>query len=595
MGFWDWSIVIGYVVFSLGVGVYFARRAGRSVEDYFLSSRSLPWWLIGCSMVATTFAADTPLAVTELVRGAGIWKNWFWWALAISHVLAAMVFARLWRRAGVLTDNELIELRYSGRKAAFLRGFKATYFATLYNFIVMGWVTAAMSTVLSAFLDIPMGWAVVACMAVAIVYSIMGGFWGVVVTDMIQFLVAMVGSVVFAWIALDEAGGMDKVIKGIHDRGLSDVLEFVPSMGAPTEVWGTFLVFVGLLWWSSHNADGGGYIIQRMMSAKNEKHALFGTFWFAIAHYVLRVWPWVVVALVSIVLLPESVGDRQAYPELMSRILPAGLRGLFVAVFLAAFMSTIDTHLNWGASYVVNDLYKRFVRKDADERHYVWVSRLTMLVLGILAAIVAFFLKSISAAWIFVWSMGAGIGAVLILRWFWWRINAWSEISALATSIVLTVGLLFYESTQSFALVVADVCRAPWAGLVPNWVSLPLDVELPLYIKALVVVFGSMAVWIPVTFFTRPEGTDVLDAFCERVRPGGFWQGRKISSGLGFATLVAWLGGVVAIYGGMFSLGALVLGQHARLPWYGALLIVGSLLVFFGLRRSFRGDGMATQ
>jgi solute:Na+ symporter, SSS family len=554
----DWMIVGGYVSVSIAVGLLFAKRAGRSMTDYFLSGRSLPWWVVGTSMVATTFAADTPLAVTEYVRGDGIWGNWFWWTLAISHVLGAIVFSRLWRRAEVLTDNELIELRYHGKPAAVLRAFKACYFSTLYNFIVMGWVTAAMSTVLSAFLNIPITWAVLACMVIALFYSLLSGFWGVVVTDVIQFAVAMIGSVVFAVLAANEVGGMGTLVEKVSAMGNGSTLDFFPGSDAGAEVWGKFLVFVLIMWWSTHNADGGGYIIQRMMSAKNERHAQMGTLWFAVAHYVLRVWPWVVVALASMVLLPTLALDREAYPQVMASILPAGLRGLFVAVFLAAFMSTIDTHLNWGSSYIVNDLYKRFLKPKASAKHYVLVSKITSFLLMIVTGFVAMTIQSISAAWEFVWAMGAGVGAVLILRWFWWRINAWSELSAMATSLVLAVTL---------------VLRDWWTG----------D-KLPLYLRALIVVFGSMIVWVTVTFLTRPEPREVLERFVQRVRPGGRWPFVAQGGGEGLRILVAWAGGVAAIYGGMFLVGSLVLQKHDQLWWTSCLLVIGSVLVWLGLR-----------
>ncbi len=565
MAFLDWFIIGAYVASSIVIGVLFSRRAGRSLNDYFLSGRSLPWWLIGSSMVATTFAADTPLAITEYVRTDGIWRNWFWWAIAMSHVLATVAFSRLWRRAGVLTDNELIELRYSGKPAAFLRGFKAAYFSTLYNFIVMAWVTAAMSTVLSCFLEIDIKIAVLVCIAVALLYSLLGGFWGVVVTDLIQFSVAMVGSVIFAVVAADHVGGMERLLEKVSELGGESVLAFVPSANSGAEVWYTFFVFIGIMWWSSHNADGGGYIIQRMMSAKDEKHALFGTLWFVLAHYVLRMWPWIVVALVSLVMFPkigqQVVSHREAYPAVMAAILPSGLRGLFVAVFLAAYMSTVDTHLNWGSSYIVNDIYKRFIKRDASEKHYVAVSRITMLGLALTAGAVSLLIDSITGAWEFVWAMGAGVGAVLILRWFWWRINAWSEITALGTSLVLAVGMYVFE----------------FFG----------DQPLPLYVKALVVVAGSLAVWIPVTLCTRPEPAGTIESFCRRVRPGGFWPVVVENSGLGKRVLLAWIGGVGLVYGGMFTVGSLVLRRTGDLFWTIGLCVAGVVGMYLGLRKSF--------
>ncbi len=558
----DWTIVGSYMAVSLAIGLIFTKKAGRSLKDYFLSGRSLPWWVVGGSMVATTFAADTPLAVTEYVRGDGIWRNWFWWTLAINHVLAAVVFSRLWRRAEVLTDNELIEIRYHGKPAAVLRALKACYFSTIYNFIVMGWVTAAMSTVLSEFIDIPIAWAVIICMAVALTYSLLSGFWGVVVTDIFQFGIAMIGSVIFAILAANAAGGMENMLARITEMGAASKLSFFPSMSSGSDVWGKFLVFVLIMWWSTHNADGGGYIIQRMMAAKNEKHAQAGTFFFAFMHYVVRVWPWIIVALASLVLLPATVTGKQAYPQLMANILPVGLKGVFVAVFLAAFMSTIDTHLNWGSSYIVNDIYKRFIKPEAESKHYVAVSRLVSLILMMVAGFVALEIHSITSAWELVWAMGAGVGAVLILRWFWWRINAYSEISAICSSLVIAIGMQIWELTtgQSIAL----------------------------HVKALIVVIGSIAVWLPVTLFSKPEPEGVLRGFCERVKPGGKWPFEVAGKGNGRSMVMAWIGGVGIIYGGMFSIGALVLSKTNSLYWSLPLVAVGGSLVWMGMRKLLR-------
>jgi SSS family transporter len=560
LGAIDWIIVGGYVVFAIAVGFFFSRRAGKSITEYFLSGRNLPWWVVGSSMVATTFAADTPLAVTEYVRQDGLWRNWIWWALAISHVLAAVVFSRLWRRAMVLTDNELIEIRYHGKPAAVLRAFKACYFSTLYNFIVMGWVTAAMSTVLSAFLDIPIVWAVVACMAIALFYSVLSGFWGVVVTDLVQFGVAIVGSVVFAVLAASHAGGMDNVLSS-QAVASGQTLSLFPSAGAGFDVWMNFLVFVLVMWWAYQGSDGGGYIIQRMMSAKNERHALIGTFWFAVAHYMLRVWPWIVVALVSMALLPELTSHKEAYPELLSRILPAGLKGLCVAMFLAAYMSTIDTHLNWGSSYIVNDVYKRFFKPEASQKHYVVVSKITSVVLMLVSGFVALQITSITAAWELLWAMGAGIGAVLILRWFWWRINAWSEISALSASLIIATALQVYEYVT--------------------------EGDMQFYVKLLTVAFGSAVVWLTVTLLTKPEPEEVLKKFTDRVRPGGWWPFEVKKGIVGYRTLMAWLGGVMVVFGGMFLIGGLVLSGWSTALISAAVAVAGALLVYVGLRGAF--------
>jgi SSS family solute:Na+ symporter len=560
----DWTIVGGYVVFAIAVGFVFSRRAGKSINEYFLSGRNLPWWVVGSSMVATTFAADTPLAVTEYVRQDGIWRNWIWWGLAISHVLAAVVFSRLWRRAMVLTDNELIEIRYHGKPAAVLRAFKACYFSTLYNFIVMGWVTAAMSTVLSCFMDISIEWAVVGCMAVALFYSVLSGFWGVVVTDLVQFGVAIIGSIVFAILAAENAGGMGSILSS-ETLAAGSTLSFFPAAGDGFDAWMNFLVFVLVLWWAYQGSDGGGYVIQRMMSAKDERHALVGTFWFAVAHYMLRVWPWVVVALVSMVILPELTNHKEAYPALLSAILPTGLKGLCVAVFLAAYMSTIDTHLNWGSSYIINDVYKRFLRKDAGEKHYVVASKIVSVVLMLVSGYVALQINQITAAWELLWAMGAGIGAVLILRWFWWRINAWSEISALGASLIIATGLQLKDYLTGG--------------------------DTQFYVKLLAVVIGSAGVWLTVTFLTRPEPEEVLRRFTDRVRPGGRWPFAVEKGIMNWRTLLAWAGGVSIVYAGMFLIGGLVLGNWNDVLISGLVLAAGAFLVAVGLRGSFQPPG----
>jgi SSS family solute:Na+ symporter len=557
----DWIIIGGYVAFAVVVGLIFTRRAGKCINEYFLSGRNLPWWVVGSSMVATTFAADTPLAVTEYVRQDGIWMNWIWWSLAISHVLAAVVFSRLWRRAMVLTDNELIELRYHGRPAAVLRAFKAGYFSTIYNFIVMGWVTAAMSTVISSFMDIRMEWAVVACMGVALFYSVLSGFWGVVVTDLVQFGVAIIGSVVFAILAAGQAGGMSAVVSS-EACSAGSTLAFFPSLEDGFDAWMNFLAFVLVLWWAYQGSDGGGYVIQRMMSAKDERHALVGTFWFAVAHYMLRVWPWAVVALVSVVMLPELSSHKEAYPALLSGILPVGLKGLCVAVFLAAYMSTIDTHLNWGSSYIVNDIYRRFLKKEASDKHYVIASKLTTLIMMLVSGFVALQIRQITAAWELLWAMGAGIGAVLILRWFWWRINAWTEISALGASLIIATGLEVYDYFT--------------------------EGEVQFYAKLLTVALGSAVVWVTVTLSTSPEPEEVLRKFTDRVMPGGKWPYRVGKGIMSWRTLLAWAGGVSVVYGGMFLIGGLVLGDWNVAMISALALVAGSFLVAVGLRGSFQ-------
>ena len=436
----DWAIIIAYVALALAVGVWFSKRASSSTNEYFLSGRTLPWWVLGTSMAATTFAADTPLAITELVRTEGIWRNWFWWNVALQGLLAAFFFAPLWRRARVVTDQELIELRYSGRRAAFLRAFKALYFAVIQNCLVMSWVIAGMSTVLSVLLDVPETIAVTGCLAVALVYSVLSGFWGVVATDLVQYLVAVVGATILAVIAVSHVGGMDALTEALarSETSPAHLMDFFPPLTAEGTSWldAPFFkvaVYLTVVWWASQNVEGGGYIVQRMSAARDERHALLGTLWFNLCNFAVRSWPWIMVALVSLVLFPDlsdhPLGEKAGYPLVIDAVLGPGLRGLLVVSFLAAFMSTIDTHLNWGASYLINDVYRRFIRPAAGERHCVMVSRLCVVALVVLAGVGSLFVGSISGLWELVWALGCGLGPVLVLRWFWWRVSAVSEIA----------------------------------------------------------------------------------------------------------------------------------------------------------------------
>ena len=586
----DWSIIVAYIGFSLSVGIYFSKRAASNTEEYFLSGRSLPWWVVGTSMVATTFAADTPLAITEFVRGPGIWQNWFWWNLLMGSLLGVFLFSRLWRRAEVLTDNELLEIRYSGKPAAFLRAFKAGYFSILYNFIVMGWVINAMASVVSVMLNMDKWTAVWLCVFIALVYAILSGFWGVVVTDLVQFCIAMFGSIALAIIALDHVGGMDNLLLKLSQLMGSDAvnentLKFIPPV--PDAAYNTstfwespfskFLIFITVMWWSHHGTDGGGYIIQRMSSAKNERHALLATLWFNLAHYALRVWPWIIVAVVSIVMFPmipasySELGVKAGYPLVMNSLLGPGLKGILIVSFLAAFMSTIDTHLNWGASYLINDVYKRFFKPNESEKHYVFIGKIITVVLMILAAFTALKMQSISKAWEFIFSMGAGIGLVLILRWFWWRINAWSEITALATSIIITITLELIAWSQTIS---AGETYSLF-GAAPVLFGITLQVHH----KLMIIVPCAIIAWVSVTFMTRPEPSDQLKIFYERVQPGGWWAPitrdfehtvQPVSKGI----IVQWIAGIMMIYGFTFGIGNLIFNNFSN-----AILLIGCAFI----------------
>ena len=592
----DWSIIISYILFSLGVGIYFSKRAASSTEEYFLSGRSLPWWIVGTSMVATTFAADTPLAITEFVRGPGIWQNWFWWNLLMGSLLSVFLFSRLWRRAEILTDNELLELRYSGKPAAFLRAFKAGYFAILYNFIVMGWVINAMASVVSVMLNMDKWTAVWLCGIIALVYAILSGFWGVVVTDLVQFVIAMFGSIALAIIALNYVGGMEVLLSKLNELLGSDVvtdntLKFIPPIpdtGVATQTFwespfSKFLIFISVMWWSHHGTDGGGYIIQRMSSAKNERHALLATLWFNIAHYALRVWPWIIVAVVSIVMFPiipseySELGVKAGYPLVMNTLLGPGLKGILIVSFLAAFMSTIDTHLNWGVSYLINDIYKRFFKPNESERHYVLVGKIMTVILMILAAFTALKMQSISKAWEFIFAMGAGIGLVLILRWFWWRVNAWSEITALGTSIVITISFEIIAYFQT----INNNLEYSLFGSAPSIFGMSLQVHH----KLMIIVPIAIIAWVTVTFFTEPEPMTKLETFYKRVQPGGWWAPvtssfdhtlQPVTKGI----FILWLAGVMMIYGFTFGIGNLIFQNYSASVILFGFAGLGSYLIW---------------
>ena len=592
----DWSIIVGYIIFSLGVGIYFSKKAASSTEEYFLSGRSLPWWVVGTSMVATTFAADTPLAITEFVRGPGIWQNWFWWNLLMGSLLGVFLFSRLWRRAEVLTDNELLEIRYSGKPAAFLRAFKAGYFSILYNFIVMGWVINAMASVVSVMLNMDKWQAVWICVIIALVYAILSGFWGVVVTDLVQFCIAMFGSISLAIIALNYVGGMETLLQklsylsgsnAVNDSTLKFIPPIPPDSINSTSFWESpfskFLIFTTIMWWSHHGTDGGGYIIQRMSSAKNERHALLATLWYNLAHYALRVWPWIIVAVVSIVMFPQipeaysELGVKAGYPLVMNTLLGPGLKGILIVSFLAAFMSTIDTHLNWGASYLINDIYKRFYKPNETERHYVVVGKIITVLLMLLAAFTALKMQSISKAWEFIFSMGAGIGLVLILRWFWWRVNAWSEITALATSIIITISLEFIAFYQT--ITAGEVYSL--FGTEP----ILFGISLQVHHKLLIIVPTAVMSWLTVTLLTEPEPINQLQKFYKRVQPGGWWGPiihnfehtlEPVSNGF----FIQWIAGILMIYGFTFGIGNLIFNNFSNAFFLLGYALIGSYLIW---------------
>ena len=567
----DWAVIVGFFLVNLGIGLYYARRTGKNVSEFFLSGRSAPWWLAGTSMVATTFAVDTPLAVTGFVHDNGIAGNWLWWNMAASGCLTVFFFAALWRRSGVLTDVEFIELRYGGKAATWLRGVRAVYQGVLVNTIIMGWVNLAMAKILSLTLHVDKFYAVLACLVATAVYVTIGGFWSVLVTDVLQFIVKMSMAIVLAVAAVAAVGGIGALKSKLHaidaaHHGGGSILAFFPANDSAWMPLMTFLVFIGVAWWASSypgaEPGGGGYIAQRIFAAKSERDSVLATLFFNVAHYGLRPWPWILVALAALVLYPHGVAgvDGKIDPELgyiqtMIDYLPIWLRGLMMAGFLAAYMSTIGTQLNLGASYFTNDLYRRFVNGHGSDAHYVNVSRVMTIVAVILAAIVTQFMSSVGDAWKYMLTLTAGVGLVMILRWYWWRMSAWSEIAALAASAIVGTSLYLFN-------------------------VVPGDDSNATAKRMLITVLATTVVWIVVTLVTKPESEETLVRFFERVRPNDFgWKPiariarpSNVQDSLGLA-LIDWIAALGLVYGTLFGIGKLILGETTlAIVWLGLAL-----------------------
>jgi len=645
----DWLFILGYFLIMVGVTLAYRRRAGRSTGDFFLSGRSLPWYIAGTSMVATTFAADTPLAVTELVATNGIAGNWLWWNMLIGGMLTVFFFARLWRRAGIMTDCELVSIRYSGRASRFLRGFRAVYIGIFMNMIVIAWVNLAMAKILTVvfpgftFLglhSLSIGGMVFSShlMLVGMLtlfvgfYSSLSGLWGVSITDTIQFGLAMTGCIVLAVVAVNHAdvGGVGGLKVALPDQ----VFRYFPVVGegSATGAGGAlqltllaFIAYIGVQWWASWypgaEPGGGGYVAQRMMSAKNEKHSLLATLWFQVAHFALRPWPWIVVALVALAVMPiasdtetlrtenpewfnvaekqfangaltstektltlspgyalyydtyeNTVDPGRMYPKLMVKYMPKGLLGLLLAAFFAAFMSTVASQTVWGTSYIINDLVRPFIRKEGSEKYYVRISRLTAILLLVLAFLVTTQLTMISDAWRFILACSGGIGLVLIFRWFWWRINAWSEISAMVAPFII-YPLLYLEPV--LLLLTGD--------------TNPLPYELVL----MIIVGWSTVVWLIVTLLTPPSDNNTLLAFYRRVHPGGAgWK--RISQQLpdvkgdsGYLYLfLAWIAGSVMVLFTLFGIGKLIFAEYSMAALYLAAAAAAAGAIFFVMKKT---------
>ena len=560
----DWLILAGFLLFPAAVALSVAGRAGKSLRQYFLAGGDLPWWLAGTSMVATTFAADTPLAVTGIVARDGVAGNWIWWNGAIGSMLSVLFFARLWRRAGIPTDVAFVELRYHGRAARLLRGFRALYLGLPVNCMVIGWVNLAMAKIL----EVTLGWtrltAVFAGLALTGAYVTVSGLRGVVMTDLVQFALAMAGALAVAAFALrsPEVGGLS----GLGEQLPEATFLMLPAAGASapgvvstlTLSASAFVAYLGVQWWASwypgQEPGGGGYLAQRMMAARNERHAVLAMLWFTVAHYCIRPWPWIAAALAALVLYPD-IADREAgYALIIRDHLPAGWRGLVLGSLAAAFMSTMSTQLNWGASYLVHDVYARFVRPEAGSAHYLRAARAATLGIMVLSAGVTLYLDSVRQAWELILEAGAGVGLVLILRWYWWRINAWSEVAAMAAPLVGHLALTRFTA-----------------------VAFP---ESLLYLVA-----WTTVCWLAVTWLTPPEPEATLAAFYRRVRPGGpGWA--RLAARIGEpkpppirGQVADWLAGLGLVYGSLLGAGALVLpGGGAAWPYLGAAIVSGAIL-----------------
>ncbi|MCI4671723.1 MAG: Na+:solute symporter [Bacteroidia bacterium] len=590
----DWGIVISFFAITLGIGIWTSRTAGKSSKEYFLSGRSMPWWLLGISMVATTFSTDTPNLVTELVRKDGVSGNWVWWAFLLTGLLTVFVYAKLWRKSEVETDIEFYELRYGGRAAEFLRGFRAVYLGLFFNVLAMAGVCLAAIKIGEVMLGLSPYETIGIAAVVTAIFSSLGGLRGVIYTDLLLFIVSMIGSVGAAIVAVNhpKVGGLGNLLS---NEAVQSKMSMLPDFSDPNAYVPILIIPLAVQWWSSWypgaEPGGGGYVAQRMLAAKDEEHAMKATLFFNIAHYALRPWPWILVALASIVVFPNAdsiveafpqvseakIGEDLGYPAMLT-FLPMGLIGLVLASLIAAFMSTISTHLNWGASYMVNDVYKRFFNNGASEKELVTVGRIVTILLMFLSAVFAFFLESATQIFQIILMFGAGTGLIFILRWFWWRINAWSEIVAMFSSGIISI--LFTKLGDN------------WPGLYPeswpDWGKFPLIVGI------------TTILWLVATFLTQAESKKVLKKFYLKIQPGGpgwekvvrdaYEEGEIIYSDTQKWTvprgILSVLIGTVCIYSSLFATGYLIYGQWTM----GGGLVLLALLTGAGLVRVWPKD-----
>lgn len=588
----DWIIIGAFFALSLIIGLVSSRKAGSSVSEFFLSGRNMPWWLLGVSMVATTFSADTPNLVTDLIRNNGVAGNWGWWAFLLTGMLTVFVYAKLWRRSGVLTDVEFYELRYSGKAATFLRGFRALYLGLIFNVVVMGAVSLAAVKFGEVMLGIP-GWlTLLIAGSITLFYSALGGLKAVIITDFVQFIIAMIGSI---WaciylINLPEVGGLSNLLS---HQVVSTKLNLLPDMTDPS-VWVPVLIVpIAVQWWASYypgsEPGGGGYIAQRMFSAKNEKHAIGATFLFNVAHYALRPWPWILIALASLVVFPELTDLQSAFPALsadklghdvaypaMLTLLPKGLLGLVAASLVAAFMSTMSTQLNLGASYLVNDFYQRFIHPEASQKKLVWAGRLFTVISTIMGLGLGLLLTSAGQAFQLLLLLGAGTGLIYILRWFWWRINAWTEIVAMITSMIIASYFTFFHDRLGF------LAMEEWQKLVSGAVL-------------------TTIIWIIATYYTPGTDDATLRSFYKKIRPGGNgWdvvlekaaaEGEPIQKEQGQLPLeiLAMLIGSITVYATLFATGGWIYGNVGNALLLTGIAVAGFVFLFW-VRGKLKAD-----
>jgi len=587
----DWIIIIVYGLIIIGIGLWFSKKAGKGLEEYFVAGRTLPWWIAGTSIAATYFATDAPLAAASLVRQYGIYGNWLWWYEASGVMMIVFFYAKLWRRANVITDAEFIELRYSGRAASILRAFTALYHGLLKNLIVMGFVLLAMMKFSQVILGFNPLYTLTICVTVSMVYTMTSGLRGVVYTDLMQFITGTLGTIAFAALVLIEVGGPSQLVEKIssmegNNPGTLDLIPQSDHMSSLQFI--SYVVLILILW--SRSAQGDGYLVQRLFAAKNEKHSVLSALWFNFTANVLMTWPWIIVGLGSLIIFPlataspELLADPElAYPMMIVEIVPIGLKGLIIASFLSAFMSTMDTHLCWGGSYMVNDIYKRFIKKNASNFHYVKASRWSIFILAIFAAISAWQMESIERGWLFIIQLTAGIAIVMLLRWYWWRVNPWAEISAMIGSFILANGLFLSKGLYKIGLISSESF-----GQIDVLFASEYDM-----LRATFILVACTVIWVIVALCTPPDDKEHLRNFYRKVKPSGWWgeiakSCPEVKPNENFSNnWIGWFVGIIFIYSSILGIGYLVIDQSILGLGLILISVIGAILTISLAKKSF--------